>query len=108
MSGTGRKRSKRTPGATQKPAIAPRKTPHGEGSAMLKRLILALTLPVSGCASSPEKVQPPPLPPSAKVICEEIAADRAAHAAALAETQDERVLMTGDPLLTKLKAGCAG
>lgn len=61
-----------------------------------------LTVSVSACVSE----APPPvnLTPA---ICTGSRAARADHAAALAETQDERVLMTGAALIDVLDAGCA-
>ena len=46
-------------------------------------------------------------PTSGDAICNGTRAARADHAAALADTQDERVLMTGARLIGLLDAGCA-
>lgn len=72
---------------------------------MLMRL-LCLTLPIwlaSGCGND----LPPPVDPAPSPICTGTRAARAEHAAALAETQDERVLMTGAALIDIIDAGCA-
>lgn len=45
---------------------------------------------------------------SGDALCGNTRAARADHAAALAETQDERVLMTGARLVGLIDAGCAG
>ena len=47
-------------------------------------------------------------PTSLDAVCSGTRAARASHAAALAETQDERVLMTGARLVGLIDAGCAG
>lgn len=73
---------------------------------MLMRLLrpTLLMLLVSGCGNDP----PPPVePPVENPICIGSRAARAEHAAALADTQDERVLMTGAALIDILDAGCA-
>lgn len=44
---------------------------------------------------------------SGDAICTGTRAARADHAAALADTQDERVLMTGARLISLIDAGCA-
>ena len=46
-------------------------------------------------------------PTSGDAICTGTRAARADHAAALADTQDERVLMTGARLVALIDAGCA-
>jgi hypothetical protein len=61
----------------------------------------------SGCVPVTQTPSEPP-PISGAVICEETQQERTAHAAALAETQDERVLMTGALLIRKIDAGCGG
>lgn len=45
-------------------------------------------------------------PTSGEAICSGTRAARADHAAALADTQDERVLMTGARLIGLIDAGC--
>ena len=45
-------------------------------------------------------------PRSGDAICDGTRAARADHAAALADTQDERALMTGARLIGLLDAGC--
>jgi len=40
------------------------------------------------------------------VVCEETAEDRTKHAAALSNTQDAEVLLTGVPLIEELDAMC--
>ena len=59
-----------------------------------------MTLPlfVSGCVSA--------TPTSGDAICSATRAARAEHAAALADTQDNRVLMTGARLIRLVDAGC--
>jgi hypothetical protein len=71
---------------------------------MPKRLLWAslLSLSVSGCGSEiPAPVDRP------DPVCDGTRAARADHAAALAETQDERVLMTGAVLIDLVDARCA-
>lgn len=46
-------------------------------------------------------------PTSGDAICSATRAARAEHASALADTQDERVLMTGARLVALIDAGCA-
>lgn len=69
----------------------------------LTRLLALSLFPlcVSACVSAP----PTPVDPT-PAICTGSRAARADHAAALAETQDERVLMTGAALVDILDAGC--
>ena len=45
-------------------------------------------------------------PTSLDAVCSGTRAARASHAEALAETQDERVLMTGARLIALVDAGC--
>lgn len=47
-------------------------------------------------------------PTSGDAICSATRAARAEHAASLADTQDERALMSGARLVRLLDAGCAG
>ena len=54
---------------------------------------------VSGCVSV--------TPGRGEAVCDGTRAARADHAAALADTQDERALMTGARLIGLLDAGCA-
>jgi hypothetical protein len=61
-----------------------------------------LTVSVSGCVSVP----PTPADPT-PAICTGSRAARADLAAALAETQDESVLMAGARLVDIIDAGCA-
>lgn len=62
-----------------------------------------LLLPVSACVSeTPAPDDPPP------ALCIGSRAARANLAAALADTQDDRVLMAGAALIDVLDAGCAG
>lgn len=73
---------------------------------MLMRLRALTLLPLlaSGCGNVP----PPHVEsPVENPICIGSRAARAEHAAALADTQDERVLMTGAALIDILDAGCA-
>ena len=65
------------------------------------RLIMAMTLTLlaAGCVSGTKT--------SGEALCDGSRAARADHAAALADTQDERVLMTGARLIGLLDAGCA-
>lgn len=67
--------------------------------------LLVLSLPI-GFATACVDVPPTPADPT-PAICTGSRAARADHAAALAETQDERVLMTGAALVDILDAGCA-
>lgn len=60
---------------------------------------MTLPLCVSGCVSV--------TPTSADALCGGTRAARADHASALADTQDERVLMTGARLISLIDAGCA-
>lgn len=53
----------------------------------------------TGCVSA--------TPNSADAICTGTRAARADHASALADTQDERVLMTGARLIGLIDAGCS-
>lgn len=71
---------------------------------MHKRLLcLSLCLLLaSGCASVPPAPVDRPDP-----VCDGTRAARAEHAAALADTQDERVLMTGAVLIDIIDARCA-
>lgn len=46
-------------------------------------------------------------PTSGDAVCSGTRAARADHASALADTQDERVLMTGARLIGLIDAGCA-
>ena len=46
-------------------------------------------------------------PTSGDEICQGSRNERAAHAAALADTADETVLRTGAALIAKIDAGCA-
>jgi hypothetical protein len=74
----------------------------------MRKLLLGTILWCSGTGCVPVTQTPSEPPPiSGAVICEETRQERTAHAAALAETQDERVLMTGALLIRKLDAGCA-
>lgn len=63
---------------------------------MWKPLILSLVL-VAGCATVPSSV----------AICTNTVQERNDHVAALIETPDEKVLLTGQRLIAKLDAGCA-
>ncbi len=71
---------------------------------MLKRMLCLslLILSVSGCVGD---VPPPPERPDP--VCDGTRAARAALAEALAETQDERVLMAGALLIDLIDARCA-
>jgi hypothetical protein len=71
---------------------------------MSKRLLWAslLIACASGCASAP----PPPVD-RPDPVCDGTRAARAELAAALAETQDERVLMAGAALVDLVDARCA-
>ena len=64
------------------------------------RLILALipALFVISCGPAPKT--------SGDAICDGTRALRTAHAAALAETEDERALETGAALIVAIDAGC--
>lgn len=63
-----------------------------------------LMLPSSGCVNETPRPVEPPKPPA---ICDGSRAARAALAAVLAETQDDRALMAGANLIDILDAGCA-
>jgi hypothetical protein len=67
----------------------------------MRTLLWAMTLPlcVSGCVSATQN--------SADAICSGTRDARADHAAALADTQDERTLMTGARLIRLLDSGCS-
>ena len=68
---------------------------------MLMRLwVMIPLLCANGCVNA--------TPTSGDAICGGTRAARADHAAALADTQDERVLMTGARLIGLIDAGCAG
>ncbi len=60
--------------------------------------MMILPLCVSGCVNA--------TPTSLDAVCSGTRAARASHAAALADTQDERALMTGARLIGLLDAGC--
>ena len=66
----------------------------------MRMLLWATILPlcVSGCVTA--------TPNSADALCGGTRQARADHAAALADTQDERVLMTGARLIGLVEAGC--
>lgn len=59
---------------------------------------MTLPLCVSGCVSA--------TPTSVDALCGGTREARADHAAALADTQDERVLMTGARLIRLVDVGC--
>lgn len=66
------------------------------GSGWMPRLaILTLMLPVSGCVSV-----------SPNALCEGTGPALARHAAALAETPDDAVAITGADLVSLIDAGC--
>ncbi len=70
---------------------------------LMRFLLLTLLTPVvSGCANEIPKVDEKP-----PAICDGSRAARADHAKALAETEDEKVLLTGARLIDMLDAGCA-
>lgn len=50
----------------------------------------------------------PVIPGSLEAACDATRADRAAHAAALADTPDEAVLQTGARLIARIDAACDG
>lgn len=65
----------------------------------MKRLcMLMLLLPVPGCAPAPLT--------SGDAICTATRAARAGHAAALAETPDDRAAITGANLIEIIDAAC--
>lgn len=65
----------------------------------MKRLcMLMLLLPVTGCAPAPLT--------SGDAICTATRAARAGHAAALAETPDDRAAITGANLIEIIDAAC--
>ena len=68
---------------------------HGSGLMQLS-LCLTLVALVSGCASVG----------SGDALCDAIAADLTAHAAALALVQDDGAVMTGAALIQKIDAEC--
>lgn len=71
---------------------------------MSKRLLWVslCSLLATGCGNAPPAPVDAPDP-----VCAGTRAARAEHAAALADTQDERVLMTGAALIDIIDARCA-
>lgn len=65
----------------------------------MQKMAMILPLIVSGCAIA--------MPTSGDALCDGTRDERAEHAAALAETPDERALATGTALIAKIDAGCA-
>jgi hypothetical protein len=64
----------------------------------MPRFILILPLLVSGCATA--------IPTSGEAICAATRQGRAAHAAALAATPDDRVAVSGANLIETIDAAC--
>lgn len=60
--------------------------------------LMMLALLVSGCVTAPRT--------SGDAICDGSRAARAAHAAALVASDDDRVVVTGARLIAVLDAGC--
>ena len=61
---------------------------------------MILPLCVSGCVSA--------TPTSLDAVCSGTRAARASHAAALADSPDDRAVVTGARLIGLIDAGCAG
>lgn len=61
-------------------------------------LLMTLMLPASGCMHVQSG--------SLEALCDGTAADRTAHAAALAEDGGDKSVVTGQRLISRLDAGC--
>lgn len=69
----------------------------------MMRTLLLLTIPLC-CAISCAPV----IPASGDGLCDGTRAARADHAAALADSPDDRAVITGARLIRLIDAGCAG
>lgn len=66
----------------------------------MRNCLMMLTLLAAGCVTAPRT--------SGDAICDGTRAARADHAAALADSPDDRAVITGARLIRLIDAGCAG